>query len=179
MVITEIINFVDNESIPLFRTIGGNNLLAVFDNRGFFLSQQAQEVYDKLKHEPHLYVATGNGYFYVGKSFQLYGRWRRSNAYHLRALTHELLGSNYKDHRHAHWNRAWMDLATMRLSDEGHSIMLISEVRITFIPFKIYSGGLNFCDMPKADVKILNHNIERDLIQFYILKNCDLLNVQR
>ena len=49
--------FVNNNSNLLFKHIGKNTLNAIFDNRGFKFEDAAQIAYDKVKNQPHLYVA--------------------------------------------------------------------------------------------------------------------------
>ena len=163
----EIINFVSINSQPLFRTTTDDNLLASFDDSGFWFSDEAQRDYNNIKNDPHLYVAYGNGWYYVGKSFQPGGRWKRSSAYHLGTLVHELIGSNKMDHKHAHWNEAWMDLESKCLSDEGHTIKLLSDIHIAFVPFKLYSGGTDYKTMKKDEVKMINEMKETELIASY------------
>ena len=163
----EIISFVKINSKPLFKTSPVDKLLASFDDKGFWFSDEAQSDYNKIKNDPHLYVAFGNGCYYVGKSFQPGGRWKRSSAYHLGTLVHELIGSDKKDHKHGHWNESWMDLESKLLSDEGHTIKLLSDIRIAFVPFKLYGGGIDYKVMKKDEVRLINEMKETELIAFY------------
>ena len=176
----EIIKFVRSASKPLFKTSTDDNLLAYFGNRGFSLSEEAKSDYSKIKDDPHLYVAFGNEWYYVGESFQTGGRWRQGHSYHLGTLAHELLGSkNQYDQNHSHWNQAWMELTSLQLSDNGHSIMLKSEVRISFIPFALYGGGMDVSTSSRKVVKSINHDKQNELIRLYIQQGYNLLNVQR
>jgi len=98
--------------VPLFKTKEGDPLEAIFDDKGFYLSPEAYEIYRKIKSEPHLYTvrAESGNYFYFGISTQPGGRWKRSHAYHLGTLAYELLGAiRYDDQDHGHWIEAWFD----------------------------------------------------------------------
>ena len=176
----EVINFVRSNSKPLFRTTTEDNLLVSFDDKGFQLSDEAKRVYDNIKNDPHLYVAFGSEWYYIGESFQPGGRWKRGHAYHLGTLAHELLGSkNSVDQKHSHWNQAWMNMTSLQKSDSGHSIMLNSEVRISFIPFALYGGGMDVSTSSRKVVKSINHDKQNELIRLYVQQGYNLLNVQR
>jgi hypothetical protein len=176
----EVIKFVRSNSKPLFRTSTENNLLASFDDKGFQLSDEAKLVYSNIKNDPHLYVAFGSEWYYIGESFQSGGRWKRGHAYHLGTLAHELLGTkNTKEQNHSHWNQSWMDMTTLQKSENGHSIMLKSEVQITFIPFALYGGSVEVSTSPKKKVKSINHNKQNELISLYSQLGYNLLNVQK
>jgi hypothetical protein len=180
MVMIEIINFVKSNSEPLFKTTTDDHLLASFDDRGFWFSDEAQSDYNNIRNDPHLYVAFGNKWYYVGESFQPGGRWRQGHAYHLGTLAHELLGTRRRDdQKHSHWNQAWMEMTSLQLSDKGHSIMLKSEVRISFIPFALYGGGMDVSTSSRKVVKSINHDKQNELIRLYVQKGYNLLNVQR
>jgi hypothetical protein len=74
-----ILEYIKNNSTLLFKNHSKNSLKAIFDSKGFWLSEEAQIVYNKIKNQPHLYVAwtlQNEGYYYVGKSFQNGGRWK-------------------------------------------------------------------------------------------------------
>ena len=118
-------NFVINKSHILFKS--NENILSIpFDNKGFFLSENAQKVYDQIKDLPHLYVAWTdcvNGFFYIGKSYQPGGRWKRQHAYHLGTLAHHLLGTlRDDDQNHQHWIDSWLDVNTLILGNNNHNI---------------------------------------------------------
>jgi hypothetical protein len=173
-------NYVRNNSQTLFKNVDTINNV-VFDNRGFYFSKEAQIVYNQIKDLPHLYVAwteSREGFYYVGKSFQNGGRWKRSHAYHLGTLTHHLLDTiRYDDQNHQHWIDNWMQIETLNLGNNEHFIQLHQEVKICFIPFKLYSGqGFNTLD--KNEIRPINKKIEEDLIKSYLADGLKLLNVQ-
>jgi hypothetical protein len=143
---------------------------------------EAQKKYDLIKNLPHIYVAWSNsdaGHYYIGKSFQKGGRWKRSHAYHLGTLAHHLLDTiNKYDQNHAHWIQKWMDSSSLKLMDsKHHSIKLHNPILICFIPFNQYSNQ-NFDLLRAADIKKINTEIEKQLIQSYLQDNVKLLNIQ-
>jgi hypothetical protein len=96
----------------LFRTLPNQPLLAFFDEKGFFLSVEAQEAYNRVKDLRHIYTARlkSENYFYFGISNQRGGRWKRNHAYHLRGLACEILSTKrYDDQDHSLWVDAWFD----------------------------------------------------------------------
>jgi len=98
--------------VLLFKTLPGQPILAIFDEKGFFLSDEAKEVYNLVKDLPHIYTARlkSENYFYFGISNQVGGRWKRSHAYHLRGLACEILGTKrYDDQDHSLWVDAWFE----------------------------------------------------------------------
>jgi hypothetical protein len=173
--------FVENNSVPLFKTIPNNPLIAVFDESGFFLSSAAQAEYDLIKDEPHLYIAftkDDNRSTYIGKSFQKGGRWKRSHAYHLGTLAHHLNNTiRYDDQNHIHWIDAWMNTDSIKRSRNINTIDLKSEVYVAFIPFFIYSER-HFHDLTKEEIRAINHRVESLLIQNFLNMNIGLLNTQ-
>lgn len=173
--------YIGNNSVPLFKTISNNPLTAVFDERGFSLSNDAQAKYDIIKYEPHLYIAfsnDNNGTTYIGKSFQIGGRWKRSHAYHLGTLAHHLNNTiRYDDQNHSHWIDAWMDRNTINRNGAINSIDLKSEVLIVFIPFEIYSER-ELQNLTKEEIKAVNHRAEGLLIEYFTFLNVGLLNRQ-
>jgi len=175
-------DYVRENSSILFQHTPNNVLTALFDTKGFSFTSAAQNNYNIIKNNPHLYVAwtnDENGYYYVGKSFQVGGRWKRSHAYHLGTLAHHLHNTiRYDDQNHAHWIEHWMIEETQsQIENNLFSISLKKEVYISFIPFDIYSNqDLN--TLPKEEIKRINKNTERDLIQSYLDDNLTLLNVQ-
>ena len=62
--------------VPLFKSLPRQPLLAIFDEKGFFLSEEAKEAYDPIKNLPHIYTARlkSENYFYFGISNQIGGR---------------------------------------------------------------------------------------------------------
>lgn len=171
--------FVRNNSVLLFKVAEGNDHLAVFDNRGFEFSFSATMVYNQIKSQPHLYVAYGNGFYYIGKSFQSNGRWKRSHYYHLGSLAHEILNTIRADEqRHKHWVDAWMVKTTADVSQSPYQIQLQSSISIAFIPFQLYSDGLNFDELEKTEIRKINKEKEAELIRAYLKDGVQLLNVQ-
>jgi hypothetical protein len=171
--------YVRNNSSLLFNHEESDTILALFDQKGFSFTPEAQNNYNQIRHEPHLYVAwRKNEYNYIGKSFQAGGRWKRSHAYHLGTLAHDLLGTiRYDDQNHAHWIEHWMNRDTVEFGDNQHSIELEEEVFICFIPFSMYSE-LQYNTLEKAEIKRINKISEKQLTQSYLQDGISLLNVQ-
>ena len=175
-------NYVKENYSLLFQHHKDNQFAAIFDNKGFIFTAEAQKNYNSIKNQPHLYVAWTNhekGYYYIGKSFQVGGRWKRQHAYHLGTLAHHLLGTiRYDDQNHAHWISHWMNDETKAEIDSNlYSIALTKEVYISFIPFDVYSNQ-DLKTLTKTEIRKINTNIERQLIQSYRYENIILLNVQ-
>jgi hypothetical protein len=159
---------------PLFKTVKGG--LAVFDRKGFFMSDEAKVEYARVKNEPHLYAAYKvGGAMYIGKSFQRGGRWRRLHAYHLGTLAHELLDTTrVYDKRHGHWVDAWMHRSKMtQITDDLYTIPLRGRIVIEFIPFKAYAG-VDFHTLSTRNIRKINSVAEKILIRRY---NHNLLNI--
>lgn len=171
--------FVRDHSVSLFKVSLLNDSLAIFDNRGFEFSMQASTLYSQIKSQPHLYVAFGNGFYYIGKSFQSNGRWRKGHYYHLGTLAHEILNTiKIGEQRHDHWVNAWMLRNTAVLTQIPYRIQLRNDVRIAFIPFELYSEGLKFENLEKSVVIRINKEKETELIQSYLDDGFQLLNIQ-
>jgi hypothetical protein len=173
-------NFIKENSYPLFKTIGNNNLCALFDKKGFEFSELAVTAYNEIKSQPHLYVAYGNGFSYIGKSFQKNGRWKRGHYYHLGTLAHELLPDLLKndEQRHDHWIAAWMILDSLNICSAPFSINLRDEIKIAFIPFVQYSNGVGHEKMCKQEIRHVNKIKEVELIRFLRSEGIQLLNKQ-
>lgn len=173
-------NYVKNNSQTLFQNSGELTNI-VFDNKGFLFSDEAQLVYQQIKNSPHLYVAwtdCENGFFYIGKSFQQGGRWKRQHAYHLGTLAHHLLETiRYDDQNHQHWIDNWMDINTINLGTSIHNIQLFREVKICFIPFRLYSSE-NHLLLNKIQIREINKRTEEELIKSYLFDGFELLNIQ-
>jgi hypothetical protein len=164
----------------LFRHLPNNTLASIFDNKGFSFTTETQDNYNRIKNEPHLYVAwTNNGNYYIGKSFQIGGRWKRQHAYHLGTLAYHLLDSvRYDDQNHAHWIEHWMDKNTKSIiGDNLYTVNLREEVYISFIPFRLYSK-VDFNNLDNKEIRLININIEKQLIQSYREESIILLNIQ-
>lgn len=173
--------WVRENSSLLFKHAEGNTLLALFDDRGFNLASDAQNAHNRIKNQPHLYVAwthSENGYYYIGKSFQSGGRWKRQHAYHLGTLAHHLLDNvRNDDQNHSHWIKTWMIGHTVAASGDMLSIQLIMEVYICFIPFRVYSNQ-DYMDLEKSEIRQINSEFERQLISSYREENITLLNIR-
>ena len=170
--------YVSNNNVPLFKTHNENPLLAFFDNKGFYFSESAELEYNQIKNQPHLYVANGNDSYYIGKSFQKGGRWKRSHYYHLGILAHEILNTcKPMDQRHGNWVDSWMQRDSFTSGILPHKIMLQQEIRISFIPFEFYSNQ-DYNTLAKAEIRKINTSIEKQLIQSYRDDEINLLNVQ-
>ena len=166
----------------LFRHQLNDSLFPIFDNKGFSFTQETKNIYDRIKDQPHLYVAwtrNVNGYYYIGKSFQNGGRWKRQHAYHLGTLAYHLLGSiNNYDQNHSHWIQHWTIVDSIKnIHENKFSIKLRKEVYISFIPFNIYANQ-NFETLQKSEIRQINAHFEKLLIQSYNDDNLILLNVQ-
>lgn len=175
-------NYIQQNYSLLFHHQPNNILTAIFDIKGFRFTVDAQNNYNLIKNQPHLYVAwtnNVNGYYYIAKSFQSGGRWKRQHAYHLGILAHHLLDTiRYDDQNHAHWIERWMDKETLEnIDDNLFSIKLNEEVYISFIPFDIYSDN-DFNTLDRNEIRHINSTVERQLIQSYRYDNKILLNVQ-
>lgn len=175
-------NYVRENSTLLFKSLQNNNRTVLFDNKGFFLTKETQASYDQIKNQPHLYVAwttNQNGYYYIGKSYQNGGRWKRQHAYHLGTLAHHFLNTIKKyDQNHAHWIENWMNSNTMaNINENLYSAELKNTVYISFIPFTIYANQ-NFNQLDRKAIKQINSIKERQLIQSYRNENKILLNIQ-
>lgn len=181
-ILENICNYVLENSITLFKTNPQNRLLAEFDTKGFFFSDIANEQHREIRLSPHLYVAYNSTHCYIGKSYQRGGRWRRSHAYHLGTLAHEVLGTTrYDDQNHAHWIDAWMNRKSINLETNPYTIELKEEVKIAFIPFQLYGADLNHEDIGlRNEIRDLNSQWERRLIAHCPNSKlkCRLLNVQ-
>ena len=173
--------YIDSNSVPLFECDQEMPFKAIFGKKGFSLSDKAVEKYELLKNLPHLYVAYTDlkeGFYYIGKSFQKGGRWKKQHAYHLGTLAHHLLGTLRKDDQnHQRWVNSWMDAETVQVKLEPYSIHLKGNVFITFIPFEQYSSIDLSIILDKAEIRAINTITERQLIDAYRTDGYILLNV--
>jgi len=125
--------------VPLFRTATDKPLLAVFDEKGFFLSQEAQRIYNQVKSLPHIYVArlVSENTYYFGISNQHGGRWKRSHAYHLGGLAYEILKTKrYDDQDHSNWIRKWFESLEPKRCGSYYVIRMKEKVIISFFVFR-------------------------------------------
>lgn len=175
-----IIQFVEKNSEILFRYLDNNKNLISFDKKGFHFTNEAQIKYNEIKNEPHLYVAfSDDGVYYIGKSFQRGGRWKRQHAYHLGTLAHYLLNTmRYDDQNHQHWIDHWMKPETINeIIPNEYTMLLKSIVRISFIPFQLYAQK-DFKILDKLSIRKINSDYEKKLIEYCKSRNTKLLNVQ-
>jgi hypothetical protein len=173
--------FVRLHELPLFETDKANPLIALFDSRGFWFSEAAEAAYIEIRTEPHLYVAhrRSESGWYVGKSYQGGGRWKRQHAYHLGTLAHDLLATlRDDDQNHSHWIDSWMVRHSANAREGKHSIHLVEPVFITFIPFAVYAGR-EHNDLDKSEIIALNALYEKSLINALFSRGIGLLNIRR
>lgn len=177
--IADIKSFVIENSSKLFKGTK-ENLQIEFDNKGFWFDPKTEEIYNQIKYSPHLYVAftkNKSGYYYIGKSSQKGGRWRRNHAYHLGTLAYHLLNCiRSDDQNHQHWIDNWMDISSLNLFTFPYNIKLKEEVYISFIPFKNYSL-IDFPKLQQDKIKEINKNTEKALIKSYRDDGLTLLNI--
>ncbi len=179
--LTKTLSYIQNNSVVLFKCQEAASLKALFDVKGFYLSDEAQKKYTESKNMPHLYVAYTkgkDGFYYIGKSFQKGGRWKRQHAYHLGTLAYHLLGTiRYDDQNHQHWIDNWMDINSKQVNNHSFFILLKEVVYIAFIPFENYSTYL-ISDLSMGEIRKINSNAEKILIEILKTKGFRLLNVQ-
>ncbi len=134
---TSLWNFAFANPFPLFLALENDSMVALFDKNGFFLSPEATKIYGKIKSKPHVYSArseSGNN-IYIGISNQSGGRWKRSHAYHLGGLAHEILGTTrYDDQNHSHWVESWFEIENFKKKyiDSKYHIRMRDKVIISF-----------------------------------------------
>ncbi|MFN5418723.1 MAG: hypothetical protein ACK487_00095 [Sphingomonadales bacterium] len=173
-----VIKYVKLNSVPLFKTAETDSLLASFDKRGFYFSSEAKEIYHTIKNLPHLYVAYGNKHYYIGKSFQTGGRWKRSHYYHLGTLAHEIHGTNKQnEHSHTLWIDSWMERKSVKFNIDQSSIRLKDEIKVSFIPFSIYTNQ-DYKILINSEIRAINKESESKLIEAYSHTDITLLNAQ-
>ena len=155
------------DTVLLFRTLPDASNKAVFDEKGFFLSAEAERVYGSICSEPHIYIARlqGGRYPYIGRSLQACGRWKRAHPYHLGGLAHELLGTTRYDDQRSHrlWIGKWFRKETMCQTSSGFAIEMVEPVVISFWA------------LPGASRELLAE-IERRLIAYARAVGLDPLN---
>jgi len=176
-------DYVHKNATLLFKTSEAKSLKAVFDKNGFWFHEITQPIYDKIKSQPHLYVAFNEHGYYVGISNQSGGRWKRQHAYHLGTLAHHLLDTlRYDDQNHSHWIEAWMKIESLKLDTLKNTIVLKEAVYISFIPFGLYSEFNNHHKgnsvPPKNIIRKINKELEAALIQSLKEGGKKMLNVQ-
>lgn len=179
----ELKTYIEQNSVRLFKYLDNNSLTTIFDKKGFYFDTEAQDKYNAIKDEPHLYVAWAScneKFLYVGKSFQKGGRWKRAHAYHIGTLAHELLNTKKPfDQNHTNWISSWMDIKSFKtLAEENYSISFKNEVFICFIPFNKYSN-LDFKNLEKHEIRKINTFYETELIKAFLADGYVLLNKQQ
>lgn len=145
--------------IPLLRYPGD---FAVFNNGGFYFSDLANHEYQPISDLPHIYIVyrkTHEGW-YVGKSNQQGGRWKRSNYYHLRMLSNPILGIDMNLPHHQNWAATWFGENPHTAIEENHfQIQKLEEIFIAFFPFENKGNYVNEIEGP-----IINDLIGRGIL---------------
>jgi hypothetical protein len=182
--IKKIKEYIKKNATPLFKTNEEKSLKAIFDKKGFWFHEITQSIYNKIKSQPHIYVAFNKHGYYIGISNQSGGRWKRQHAYHLGTLAYHLLGTlNKYDQNHLHWVEAWMKIGSKKIDTFQNAILLKEEVHICFIPFKFYSEFNNLHKgnslPPKNIISKINNELETALIQSFKEDGKKLLNVKK
>ncbi|MGQ9610667.1 MAG: hypothetical protein ACUVWN_15335 [bacterium] len=128
------------DPVPLFKTVY-DQTLAIFNDEGFFLSEEAEKKYKHIRSKPHIYVArleSGDAY-YIGSSNQQGGRFKRNPAYHLGGLACEILEKKDKNKQdHSKWVQEWFKCSTRALNSCKtchafyHTVRLKEKVIISF-----------------------------------------------
>ena len=124
-------------SVPLFKTKHDNPLIAIFDDEGFFLSNEAENIYKKIRDIPHIYIARlKNGdWAYIGMSYQKGGRWKRKHYYHLGTLAYQILGTKKEDEQdHSLWIEKWFYPWNGERYIDYYAIRMKEEIVISFLP---------------------------------------------
>jgi len=143
--------------VPLFKTTKHDPLTAIFDDKGFNLSSDAEKIYEKVKSKPHIYTArleSGN-YLYFGISNQRGGRWKRAHAYHLCTLAYEILGTTrYDGQNHKHWVEAWFDMNSFK-QYHSDSMYQIRMKQFVVISFYMPEFPVSRSDLKKAESRLI------------------------
>lgn len=144
--------------VPLFLALKDDPLVALFDDKGFFFSMEAEKSYQKIKSKPHIYMARfeSNDATYIGISNQQGGRWKRSHAYHLGGLAHEILETTrYDDQNHSYWVKSWFEIENFQKIriDSKYRIRMKKEV---FISFYVPEPPATKNDLDKAESRLVS-----------------------
>jgi len=157
--------------VPLFRTLENDPLVAVFDDKGFFLREEASKVYGEIKSKPHIYVPrfkSSNNAIYIGKTTQKGGRWQRSHAHHLGGLADVILGTANKDNRYRRrWVKPWFEIENFQPKKHTDSMYHIKMRQTVCISFYVPEPPLTNDDLLKA---------EKRLVQLARRKGLNVLN---
>ena len=129
--------------VPLFKTVDCDPTLAIFNCKGFFLSEKAEKLYAKLytisQRVPNIYVARfeSESAYYIGKTRQKCGRWKPYHYYHLGTLAHEILGTKIvtkgkKEQDYSKWVQEWFEPFKNSHYGNYYTIRLKERVVISF-----------------------------------------------
>jgi hypothetical protein len=143
--------------VPLFKTTNHDPLIAIFDDKGFYFSSDAEEIYERIKSERHIYTARSESanYLYFGISNQPGGRWKRAHAYHLGILAHEILGTTrYDDQNHKHWVEAWFDMKSFK-QFRNDSMYQIRMKQLVVISFYVPEFPASKSELKKAESRLI------------------------
>lgn len=179
--IDKVRSYVESNSFQLFKDFENTSSFVIFDLKGFWMSEKAEIEFNKIKNLPHIYIVhtDDNSGYYIGISNQKGGRWKRSNAYHLRDLACDILGlkPNQGNQNHVHWIENWFEKDSLKkINNTNYIIKLKKKVNISFIPFYYYSN-LNFDSLSKPEIKKINSIKEEELITHFKNQSISLLNV--
>lgn len=175
-----ILPYIETNKVKLFKTDPINSDLAIFDNKGFKLSDQADSILnelDPLTNErfyslPHLYIAFMEekldepNHIYVGKSCPPNAILQRAYNYPNGTLVYNLTKSIRPDDlNHVHWLDAWMEMESLKRG-EINTIKQKSPIYICFIPFQVYAA-LDFRILSDNQIRAFNRDRELVLIQYF------------
>lgn len=145
------------KAVPLFKTAEDDPLIAIFDNKGFYFSSDAERTYKKIRSEPHIYAARAEpcNHLYFGISNQAGGRWKRAHAYHLGTLAYEILGTKrYDDQNHKHWLESWFDVESFKQHSKG-PIYQIRMKKLVVISFFVPEFRPSKIDLIKMESRLI------------------------
>ena len=158
--------------VRLFSTLKDDPHVALFDDKGFFFSIEAEKIYQKIKSKPHIYVARfkSNDAIYIGISNQQGGRWKRSHAYHLGGLAHEILKTTrYDDQNHNRWVNSWFEIENFQ-KVRTYSKYHIRMRKEAFISFYVPEPPATKNNIDKAESRLVSIARGKGLNVLNILK---------
>lgn len=146
--------------VPLFRTAEDNPLVALFDDKGFFLSEEAKKVYQEIIPRWHIYAArsgASNDAIYIGKTTQTGGRWQRSPDHHLGGLAHVILGTASKSSKYRrHWVKPWFEIENFERKKHAHDSMYhIKMKQNVIISFYVPELPVTKSELRAAEVRLV------------------------
>lgn len=117
--------------VPLFKTVDCDPTLAIFENSKLSLSEEAKKL---TKIVPQVYIARleSENAYYIGKSDQPGGRWKRGEDHHLGKLARAIL-SFPKECKYSNWVRNWFKFSDYDCWKNCNKIPLKEKVIITFL----------------------------------------------